>query len=165
MEFNPGILNRIEDGMSFARSVVIFLLGFGLIVFEAFTSSKYGAIFFYAEWCSIPLCVIGSILILMALVYWLYSTYQIIRYGYEIFSIRSAVKETREQWQALVALKLHHATGQIPEKVILDLLSLKPELFPLMEELLKLIVPEGVLNSDFCSDERSKESSKDSTTK
>lgn len=164
MELNQSILSKIEDGMSFARSVVIFLLGFGLIAFEAFTSSRYGAVFFYAEWCSTPLRVIGSILMLMALVYWIYSAYQLIRYGHEIFSIRSAIKETRQEWEALVALKIHDATGQCPPKVVTDLLSLKPDLIPLMEELLKLIVPGSALKPNSCGDDNIKKTTKDSSS-
>ena len=164
MEFNQVILSKIEDGMSFARSVVTFLLGFGLVVFEAFISSKYGSVFFYAEWCRIPFRVIGSVLMLMSIIYWLYSAYQIIRYGYEIFSIRSAIKETRQQWEALVTLRIHDATGQSPPKVVTDLLTLKPELLPLMEELLKLVVPDDVFKPHSCGDDNTKKSTKNSST-
>ena len=152
MEFNQGVLNKIEDGMSFARSVIIFLIGFGLIAFDAFASSSHGSIYFYAEWCSLPFCIVGSCLMLLALVYWLYSAYQLIKYGYEIFSMRSAIKETRQQWEALVALRIYDATGNVPPKVITDLVSLKPELLPLMEELLNLIVPDGVFKPDSSRD-------------
>ena len=152
MEFNQGILNKIEDGMSFARSVVIFLLGFGMIIFVSFSLSQHGSTYFSMRWYSVPFCIIGSFLIVLSVGYWAYSAYQLLKYGNEIFSIRSAIKETKQKWEALVALRIFDATGNTPPKVITDLISLKPELLPLMEELLKLITPDGVFNPDSGSD-------------
>lgn len=141
LDINQGILNKVEDGMSFARSIVIFLLGLGVIVFDAFAHSEYGAPLFEITWYRDFFKAFGLALICLAPLSWIISVIHICLFGKTIFSMKTELKKSKHEIESLIYLRLTDSTGKIPPDHILEILRRKPHLIPLIEELLMVELP------------------------
>lgn len=141
MEVNHAVLSKIEDGMSFARSIVIFMLGFVMIAFDSFAHSEYGTPLFNVTWYKEFLKIFGIVLVCLAVLSWIISVIHIALFGKTIFSMQSEIKKTKHEIESLIFLRLKDGTGKIPPDHILDMLRRKPHLIPLIEELLMIDLP------------------------
>ena len=143
MEFNQGILNKIEEGMSFARSVVIFLLGFGMIVFDAYAQSEYGAKYFNIGWYEGFFRVCGIVLLFVAITSWVSAVIQVALFGKTFFSMSTEIKQSKHDIESLIFFRLKGATGKTPPDHVVEVLRSKPHLIPLVEEFLSINFPDS----------------------
>lgn len=143
MEFNQGILNKIEDGMSFARSVVIFLLGFGMIIFDAYAKSECGAKYFSIGWYDGFFRICGVVLLFVAITSWVAAIIQIVMFGRTFFSMSTEIKQTKHDIESLIFFRIKGTTGKTPPDHIVEVLRSKPHLIPLVEEFLSINFPDS----------------------
>lgn len=119
LKIDNRLLNRVEEGMSFAK--IAFLLVFGLVCIslKSLVYSDFGSKYFTKSWTIDCLDWLGSILIAIALVHFAYGTYTLLRYGEIAFSGKSALERWRREWELLVSLHFLNKTGvDIPEPLL-----------------------------------------------
>jgi len=119
LKIDNRLLNRVEEGMSFAK--IAFLLVFGLVCIslKSLVYSDVGSKYFTKSWTIDCLDWLGSILIAIALVHFAYGTYTLLRYGEIAFSGKSALERWRREWELLVSLHFLNKTGvDIPEPLL-----------------------------------------------
>lgn len=119
LKIDNRLLNRVEEGMSFAK--IAFLLAFGLVCIslKSLVYSDFGSKYFTKSWTIDCLDWLGSILIAIALVHFAYGTYTLLRYGEIAFSGKSALERWRREWELLVSLHFLNKTGvDIPEPLL-----------------------------------------------
>ena len=119
LKIDNRLLNRVEEGMSFAK--IAFLLVFGLVCIslKSLVYSDFGSKYFTKSWTIDCLDWLGSLLIAIALVHFAYGTYTLLRYGEIAFSGKSALERWRREWELLVSLHFLNKTGvDIPEPLL-----------------------------------------------
>lgn len=127
MKIDNKLLNRVEEGMAFAK--IAFLLVFGLVCvsFKSIVYSDFGSKYFTKSWAIDYLDWLGIILIAIALAHFVYGTYTLFRYGEIAFSGKSALERWRREWELLTALHFFGNTGSNIPEIFLDELRKNPE--------------------------------------
>ena len=119
LKIDNRLLNRVEEGMSFAK--IAFLLVFSLVCIslKSLAYSYFGSKYFTKSWTIDCLDWLGSLLVVIALIHFIYGTYTLLRYGELAFSGKSALERWRREWELLVSLHFLHKTGvDMPEPLL-----------------------------------------------
>lgn len=119
LKIDNRLLNRFEEGMSFAKIAFLLIFGLVCISLKSLVYSDFGSKYFTKSWTIDCLDWLGSLLIAIALVHFAYGTYTLLRYGEIAFSGKSALERWRREWELLVSLHFLNKTGvDIPEPLL-----------------------------------------------
>nr|DAT56375.1 MAG TPA: hypothetical protein [Caudoviricetes sp.] len=134
MKIDNKLLNRVEEGMAFAK--IAFLLVFGLVCisFKSLAYSDFGSKYFTKSWAIDYLDWLGIILIAIALAHFIHGTYTLFRYGGIAFSGKSALERWRREWELLITLHFLNKTGVDMPELLLSELRKRPDGLEFFEE-------------------------------
>lgn len=139
MKIDHKLLNRIEEGMAFAKIAFLLVFGFICIAFRSFAYSTFGSNYFTKSWIIEYLDWLGAILIIIALAHFIHGTYTLFRYGGIAFSGKSALERWRKEWELLTALHFFNNTGLDIPDIFLDELRENPEGLVFFEKIINRI--------------------------